>query len=318
MQANAGIHRRGRRNRASVRATGTTLIELMVVIATIGLLISLLLPAVQACREVARRLSCTNNLRNLGLALQQFHDAHQKLPPARVLGPFPELKVLNAAEHSWAVFVLPQLEQESLRQRYSLDQDFRHPDNRAAISTRLKIVECPSAPLRQLDQFTSDGFTDWTAAPTDYVPIMKVETSLAAAGLVDPVASPWGILRSNYMTRVAEVPDGLSQTIILTESAGRPQLWQAGLHVPGVRVRGAGWGDARNAFSIQGFDPSTQTAPGPCPLNCTNDREVYSFHPGGANIAIADGSVRFVSQGVDIRVFARMITAAGREPVEDY
>ena len=161
--------------------TAFTLVEMLVVIAIIGILIGVLLPAVQSARATSHRMSCTNNLKNLGLAIHQFHDTYRHLPPARVLGPFPQLKVKNRVEHAWTVFLLPHLEQVPLRELYSLDHDFRDPVNAEAVITRLPIMLCPSSPRRLDDRFSSGGFQDWKTAPSDYVPIMRVDQRLALA-----------------------------------------------------------------------------------------------------------------------------------------
>lgn len=300
---------------ATSRRHAFTLIELLVVIAIIAVLIGLLLPAIQKVREAANRMSCTNNLKNVGLGLHQFLDTHQRFPPARVLGPFEPLNISNPVEHSWAIFMLPYLEQESLHRRYRLDLDFRHPANGPVVQTRLPILECPSAPERGPDVFSSGGFTDWQTSPADYIPVMRVDPSLALAGLVEPTVNHHGVMGSNKLTRMAEVIDGTSNTFLIAESAGRPELWQAGRVVAGVRVRGAGWGDSRNAFSMHGSTPDGVSSPGPCALNCTTDREIYAFHSSGANALLADGSVHFLQANIDIRVVARMITRAGGEVV---
>jgi prepilin-type processing-associated H-X9-DG protein len=131
-------------------------------------------------------------------------------------------------------------------------------------------------------------------------------------GLVDPAANYKGVLTENYLTRFADITDGTSQTILVTECAGRTTLWHAGRPVPGIYALGGACVSGTLIFG-QGSTPDGVTKPRSCAINCTNDREVYSFHPGGANAVFADGSAHFLKAGMDIRIFARWVTRAGGE-----
>ena len=290
-----------------------TLVELLIVISIIGILVGLLLPAVQSARATSRRMSCTNNLKNLGLAVHQFHGTYGHLPPARVLGPFKRMRVFNQVEHSWTVFILPYLEQRQVRDRYSLEHDFRDPRNAEAVITRLAVMLCPSSPKRSDDVFSSGGFQDWKTAPSDYVPIMRVDQRLAHAGLADFTGDYRGALGSNLLNRFADIKDGLTNTLLLTEAAGRPEYYTASHSGPARRIRGSGWANSRNAFSLHGSTHDGLFWPGPCAVNCTNDREIFAFHSAGANVALVDGSVRFLARRIDIRETARLITMQGGE-----
>ena len=120
---------------------------------------------------------------------------------------------------------------------------------------------------------------------------------------------------AQFMTRLAEITDGTSQTIMVIEYAGRPTLWRAGRSVPGIYVTDAAWVGGPITFG-QGSTRDGVTKPGPCAINCTNNREAYSFHPAGANTVFADGSLRFLKAKMDIRFFARLATRAGGEVVK--
>ena len=298
------------------RRRGFTLIELLVVIAIITTLMALLLPAIQKVREAANRMWCGNNLRNLGIALHHFASEYGKFPPARVVGPYPEGGVRSNAEHSWAAYLLPYIEQQHLAAQYDFELDFRHPTNQPVIATRLKIMICPSAGYRPPDRLTSGGYS-WTAEVGDYAPIMRVDPVLVTLGLVDGTGSYWGVMNTNFMCKFRDIQDGTSNTITLVECGRRPELWILGRHNPGARVRGAGWGDSRSAFSLHGSTLDGLVSPGPCAFGCTNNREIYSFHAAGANFLFADDSVRLLRKGMNIAVLAKLITRKGHELVED-
>src|SRR5260370_5046097 len=130
---------------------GFTLIELLVVIAIIAVLIALLVPAVQKVREAANRMSCTNNLKNLGLALHNYYSAHGKFPPGAVgpLGPsFPQY--LQLKNHTLGTFLLPYVEQGALSQQYRWDVSWFDPPNQPVVNMQLPIWQCPSAPANRI------------------------------------------------------------------------------------------------------------------------------------------------------------------------
>jgi prepilin-type processing-associated H-X9-DG protein len=198
------------------------------------------------------------------------------------------------------------------------------------VNTQLKIWQCPSAQAnRIMDGLLptvapppSDPFNG-TAACGDYAGMSVVDSRLASDGLIDPPGGPRderghyeGVFPINRTTRLADILDGTSYTILMAECAGRPALWQGRKQVPNVWLTGGPWA-SRNLLTGRGATPDGTAFYGPCAVNCTNDREVYSFHPGGANVVFADGSVRFLSADLSIRVFARLVTRAGGEVVSD-
>jgi prepilin-type N-terminal cleavage/methylation domain-containing protein/prepilin-type processing-associated H-X9-DG protein len=300
------------------RKRALTLIELLVVIAIIGVLIALLLPAVQMAREAARRLACSNKVRQIGLALYQHHDTYGKFPPGRVDAPFsvPQGEIIEGG-HGFFPFLLPYLEQEALARMYRWDRRSQGPDNQPVATTQLKILQCPSAlPNRWATAVEDPVNYSWggKGACGDYGSVREIDAGLVELGLVDRAADYQGVLPRNYLTRLAEITDGASRTLLVAEYAGRPQLWRAGRPVPGIYLSGAAWVGGPLMFG-EGSSADGAEKPGPCAINCTNDRETYSFHPGGANAALADGSVHFLNAGMDIRIFARLVTKAGGELV---
>jgi prepilin-type N-terminal cleavage/methylation domain-containing protein/prepilin-type processing-associated H-X9-DG protein len=286
-----------------------TLVELLVVIAIIAVLIGLLLPAIQKVREAANRIACTNNLKQLGLALHQFENVHGKFPPGQVAGPLPEAGVPWAANHGWGPFILPYIERQSLLDRYHWDVDAGDPLNLPVVSTPLPIFQCPSA---EPNRFFTAGPSGMGACG-DYAPTWNVDVVLVEQGFIAPVGNYQGVLQPNHMTRLCEITDGTAQTILLTEDAGRPRLWRQGKPGPDQTVPGCPWAGFKVGISLEGSQPDGTSRPGPCALNCTNDHEVYGFHPGGANAVFADGSVHFLQAGMSLRVLAALVTRAGGE-----
>jgi prepilin-type N-terminal cleavage/methylation domain-containing protein/prepilin-type processing-associated H-X9-DG protein len=300
-----------------------TLIELLVVLAIIGVLLGLLLPAVQKVRAAAARQSCGNNLRHAGLALHHFEADRGCFPPGAVYGPFPQAGVSMDAQHGCWPFLLPYLEQEALAGQYRWDVNFFDPANQPAVATQLKVLQCPAAePNRMVDPSHPGGAFagGGQGACTDYSPVAEVSPDLAALGLIDPAGNYDGALPVNRMTRLAELSDGTSNTLLVAEDAGRPQLWRAGRPVPGPFSYGGPWASSANPVVISGASADGSAVTGPCAIDCTNDRQPYSFHPGGCNFLFADGSVHFLRAGMSVRVLAALATRAGGEVVagEDY
>jgi prepilin-type N-terminal cleavage/methylation domain-containing protein/prepilin-type processing-associated H-X9-DG protein len=308
---------------------GFTLIELLVVIAIIGMLVALLLPAVQAAREAARRTQCANNIRQLGLAAHNFADVKKHFPSSvRPAGLTPLPRIAGM------LLVLPYLEEDNAFKAYNLTKNWNDAANLRVVSRAIPTLLCPSSPNPERLDGLPEG-NPWrpdVAAPTDYSPTIGVDKRLKDAGLVDYDGK--GLLPKNEKPRLRDATDGLSHTIMYAESAGRPYLYRQGKQIGDLssfRVNAGGWCRPASDFSVDGSSYDGATSPGPCAINCTNGEdfanapfphpyygtegtaEAYAFHTGGANVVFGDGSVRLISADINIREFARLVTRAGGE-----
>jgi prepilin-type N-terminal cleavage/methylation domain-containing protein len=311
-----------------------TLIELLVVIAIIAVLIGLLLPAVQKVREAAARSQCQNNLKQIGLAYHNYHSANQIFPSAGSNS--------QTAPFGWGLPILTYIEQDNLFKMYTLGAPFATgvggpPNNQTVSSTPLKTFTCPSNPLGTTTPYTYTlvffgSFTaTWTAAASDYGPIAGVDSGLATyAGI--PTGNLAGVLQPDNNIKITDIKDGTSNTILIAEIAGRPNLWRAGVmsSSPQTYYSGSGlWNDATTCnFNLYGSPadggpvcttlPSTPCAPPAtrsCVVNCSNEYGLYGFHSTVANVVLADGSVRTFSSSTPPAILASYVTRANGEVI---
>lgn len=298
------------------RSNGFTLTELLVVIAIIGLLVALLMPAVQSTRETSNRLSCQNRLRQIGIALHSHHQSMGTFPPSSQSTPQP---------HSWVAFLLPYLDQKTMADRYEWKVAWNHATNQEVVGIQIPVLHCPSTPggQRRVDKVGAR-----TLATADYAPVDGVNAVLKKAGLVPDLNNTAGALSRDRGVRIVEIRDGPSFTLIIGEDAGRPDFYTGTGERPQEndpkcgnsavhkgRVEGGGWADPGNPIPLHGFTPDGLTCPGPCAINCTNNNETFAFHPGGSNSLFVDGMVRFLNQNIDIKIYAALITRNNREIV---
>ena len=301
------------------RRDGFTLIELLVVIAIIAVLIGLLLPAVQKVRDAATRLQCKNHLKQVGLATHNYESARGGLPPR---GRF------SVPYCGWGVYLLPYIEQEPLAKLYRFDRNFWDAANASAVGQPVRIFTCPGVPDGRAVMIVTD----------DDAPVVGVQTGVL--GAVGDYHAPNGVdafwwaadrraaaldeenapaLALATERRITAIPDGTSNTLLVAETTGRPDHWVRGRKQPtnaGLRFPNW-WGPwaSYNSTIFKTWSGDGLTENGPCTVNCNNSRGIYSPHAGGANIALVDGSVQTVREGLDRDVFAGLVTRAGGETI---
>ncbi|MEW4455521.1 DUF1559 domain-containing protein [Bremerella sp. JC817] len=305
---------------STARRGGFTLVELLVVIAIIGVLIALLLPAVQQAREAARRMQCTNNLKQLGLAIHNYHDVMGCVPP-----------IGGAPTRSAFVALLPYLEQSNLEKQYNYNQPWHHADNLPLAATVPDALVCASAP-------NGGGQTVAGTATSDYAYLYSPFNAADQYNAPGKSFFMWGD-KINFR----DVTDGLSHTICLFESAGRAHWWVDGQQEPGGAATpqlysgySTNYGEEREAWTSNvlgtyfapvlvtpaassGDEPTITLFAGSQVMNVTNLYSgPYSFHPGGINILLGDGSVRFLPDTINLDTLWAMTSCAGGEVPAQY
>jgi len=288
------------------RERGFTLIELLLVVGIIAVLISLLLPAVQSARENARRVQCTKNLMQIGVALANYASTHKVLPPGVVNDKGPISNVPAGYHFGWAVQILPYLEQTPIYREFDFSQSVYAPRNDTARGHRIQSFLCPSVAWT--------GLTSYAACHHD------VEAPIAADN--------HGVFFLNSRISYDDISDGPAFTIFAGEFLG---------HGPGLGWAVGTMSSLRNTgVPINYDDPITgRRAPTQLPLNASSDlSELNSLvkdgllpagyvggfssnHPGGANFLFGDGSVRFLSQRIRTPVYRSLGNRADGNLISD-
>jgi prepilin-type N-terminal cleavage/methylation domain-containing protein/prepilin-type processing-associated H-X9-DG protein len=333
---------------------GFTLIELLVVIAIIAILIGLLLPAVQKVREAAARMSCSNNQKQIGLALHNYMSSFGGFPPSKV--------TINGFKVPWTNAILAYIEQNNVQSGYDFTKAWNDPANIPASQTTIPVFRCPSSagPDKDMVHPISKDGTVFGGAINDYYSITGVQsdnpnyqgnhfltplTGITYTQVADPRLD--GVMKKELKTKPGAIRDGMSNTLMVSESAGRPGLFSMGAQVgmQGLGEDSAIWTDpGAISFRIDGSAPpgatrldtnQVNTLPvavptslnypgttkqdtigfGTCPMNCTNKEEIYAFHTGGANVLFADGHVSFISQSINISALCALATSNGGEVI---
>jgi prepilin-type N-terminal cleavage/methylation domain-containing protein/prepilin-type processing-associated H-X9-DG protein len=265
------------------RRRGFTLVELLVVIAIIGVLIALLLPAVQAGRESARRISCSNNQHQIGLALLAYHDDHQAFPQGGVevrslRTPTGKLIYPQGRQLAWSAYILSYMEEKGLNRQIDFNKAFDSNENAAAGGQIIRVYLCPS------DGRKSFVVNDLGA--TDY-------GGIVGQRIIGNDNPPNGCMLYDRPVRILDITDGTAHTMIVAED---------------THTHDGQWINALNVFDVS------------CAINTASplENDIVSNHPGGANTLFADGAVHYLSNNLDVNVLAALVTRNGGETVRDF
>ena len=293
---------------------GFTLIELLVVIAIIAILVALLLPAVQQAREAARRSQCVNNLKQVGLSLQNYHDSNQRFPPGYI-STFDNAGNDLGPGWGWAARLLPFLEQKPLFGTIRLDQPIEAATNATARTTSIKVYLCPSDSVRERwTASTHDSIGNVTGAVCD----VASANYIGNFGVSEPGIDGEGIFFRNSQVALRDITDGTSSTLAVGE---RSQRWCEATWIGAVTnaslfppAGSPALPFVQNASSmILGH-----TFEGPPNAIGLEGNNFNSAHSGGANFLFADGHVKFIGQSLDRFVFRNLSTRTGNETIGEF
>ena len=258
---------------------GATLIELLIVVAIVGVLAALMLPAIQAAREQARRAQCLNNLRQVGVALHVYHDTRNQLPIGCIDKRVPRTNP-QGKQHSWSAAILRHLEETGVYQRINFAAPYDSAVNAVAARQVVRAFLCPSTE-RVADgregPFVSNPSHSYIAAAIDYGGIY------GAAGLR---TTENGVFLYDRVVKLADIADGSSHTIAVAENTGRGWSWNGE------------WINGENIFDVGNA------------MNRLQDNEIWSDHPGGAMVLWCDGSVQFLGEDLDFTTLQSLCTRA--------
>jgi prepilin-type N-terminal cleavage/methylation domain-containing protein/prepilin-type processing-associated H-X9-DG protein len=261
-----------------------SLIELLVVITIIGVLVSMLLPAVQASREAARRIGCSNNLHQIGIGLHNYHDIHNCFPPGCLE---PRFKRPGGKQFAWSAFVLPCLEQLSLHAAIDFSQPFDAAANAAAAAMVIPTYLCPST-RRASPLIQGRGATDYGGLYGEAIAPLPTDGSWFADN---------GVMIYDRAFSVADIRDGTSHTLAISEDSN----WADGQWINGLNI-------FDQKYAVNYIPPNPRFL----------ENEIRSDHPGGANGAFCDGSARFLPETMSLPILKAIITRAGGEVVGDF
>jgi prepilin-type N-terminal cleavage/methylation domain-containing protein/prepilin-type processing-associated H-X9-DG protein len=312
---------------------GFTLIELLVVIAIIAVLVGLLLPAVQKVRDAAARMSCQNNLKQIGLALHNYHDAHEHFPPGAQQDVFktPRVDLNYVRGTTWMVFILPDMEQDNVYKQYDFTQPYYAEINNLVGNIKVKTYYCPAGAENRStngNEQTADGTFNYS---THYYGVMGPSTrsnpslntvngityqyvvgdptgngAYATDGILGQYRDSPGSVTTGHHVRLTHILDGSSNTLLVGERSQHLPAGQTNDYRSWVRGNNGGSGATKNVTY---------------PINSTfyngsnnfNDISFGSNHTGGCNFVMGDGSVHFISENIDLSLYKALASIKTRE-----
>jgi prepilin-type N-terminal cleavage/methylation domain-containing protein/prepilin-type processing-associated H-X9-DG protein len=329
------------------RRQAFTLVELLVVIAIIGVLIALLLPAVQAAREAARRMQCTNNIKQIGLALHGYHDQWNCFPPSESRPPATEAPPRGTAYVNWVILILPFMEQLSIYNEFDRMKPITDAANATARGRTISTMLCPSDSYNQTPfngtklnatKNYGDGWARGNYAANGSLAYRRYSTTDASQGGAFPDSLGWqnntrrGVMGVNCSVGIAGITDGTSNTILVGEiRAGIVEADERGTWALGSASGSSLWGHGsigmsagaaygincrlprsddsvgcKAAYDAVGGDNGGEQALCNLGMSCYTSGDgaqqgVRSLHPGGANMGLADGSVRFIGEYIQTK-----------------
>lgn len=306
------------------RRLGFTLVELLVVIAIIGMLVGLLLPAVQQAREAARLMQCSNNMHQIALAMLNYESTNKTLPPAYTesTAQTREKYKIPYATFNGLVFVLPYMDQTAIYSMFDLTKNWNNTaknwngtsTNAEAGKQEINMFKCPTTPER--GQYASDyaantgiqfGAGEIAAKIKDGT--ISNNHSKSQAQYWESALSPWcwnTWYNSNYLAKprpLAEVRDGTSNSMLYFEDCGRPYLYKRGVYQGTNNALGEKWADLE-AFYHSHNVPFQ---------NVNNSNETYSFHTAGCNTSFVDGSVHYINNSIDLDTYLSLFTCKAND-----
>lgn len=300
--------------RSQQRRLAFTLIELLVVIGIIGVLVGLLLPAVQQAREAARRSQCQNHLKQIGLAMHNYHAALNTFPPGYV-SRFDVAGNDTGTGWGWGSFILPQLEESALFEQINFNVGIEHALNNATRLKRVSTFLCPSDPSPDVLQTAKRDLATGTfvsniceIAPANYVGMF---------GTFEPGVGGDGLFFRNQPVKMRDILDGSSTTLMVGErSYSLGEATWTGAVTSAVIVPdggdGVGTGPPESASSLilghsgDGYSPGERRS---------HVNQFYSHHTGGVHFLFSDGHVSFLTSSLDYRLYQSLTTRAGHETV---